>query len=32
MTAPVVIRIAPTVAAATAGKFRVVVSYIAPTP
>lgn len=32
VTAPVVVRILPTVAAATAGKMRVYVSYIAPQP
>lgn len=32
MTAPVVIRILPTVAVATAGKMRVYISYLAPQP
>lgn len=32
VTAPVVVRILPTVAAATAGKMRVYISYISPAP
>jgi len=32
MTAPVVVRILPTVAVATAGKLRVYISYLAPQP
>jgi len=32
MTAPVVVRILPTVAAATAGKLRVYISYLCPQP